>query len=205
MNKIDTGSATETQRGSQRSIQQDRMMKITQSNAIGLAIDFQEKLVPAMFNKKQVTTNAAKLLSGLVLLEIPIMVSRQYPVGLGDSVEEIKLAAPDAFTFDKTAFSCFRDSALKTALQDSGRQTAILCGIEAHICVLQTALDLLDSNWNVICVVDCMDSRKELDKHYGLQRAMQEGARLASVESVLFEILEDASADAFKPISRLIK
>lgn len=180
-------------------------MRILAENTLAIAIDFQERLMPAMHDQEATTRNAGILLAGLEALEVPVLVSRQYPKGLGDTIEAVKAVTGKAVTMDKTAFSCYADEAIKKAVDGMGRKNVILCGVEAHVCVLQTAVDLQQAGFQVVFVTDCVDSRKAHDKKYGLKRVAQEGALLVTYEQILFELTQGASSPAFKAISGLVK
>ena len=180
-------------------------MRILADNTLAIAIDFQERLMPAMHDKDASARNAAILLSGLEALQVPVIVSRQYPKGLGDTVETVKAVTGNAMTMDKTAFSCYADEAIKKAVDGMGRKNVIVCGVEAHVCVLQTAVDLQQAGFQVVYVTDCADSRKAHDKKYGIKRVAAEGALLVTYEQILFELTQGATSPAFKTISNLVK
>jgi nicotinamidase-related amidase len=180
-------------------------MKILAENAIAIGIDYQERLIPAINENTAVIRNACILFSGLALLHVPVIVSRQYPKGLGDTVAEIREVTGSATVLDKTSFSCCGDAGIRQALERSGRKTVILGGVEAHVCVLQTAVDLRAAGYQVVYVIDCTGSRKAEDKKYALKRAEQEGALLVTCEQIVFELLGDAAAPAFKDISKLVR
>ena len=170
-----------------------------------MAIDYQENLVPAMHDKETIIANSQILLAGLELMQIPIMVTRQYPQGLGDTVEPIRQTTTSARVYDKTSFSCYLDGPIKAAIEASGRKQILLCGTEAHICVLQTAIDLLGAGYQVYYVVDCVASRRIEDKDIGIRRAALEGAFLTTYEAVLFELMTNTANPAFKGIAKLVK
>jgi nicotinamidase-related amidase len=112
----------------------------------------------------------------------------------------------DGFIYeDKVSFSCAGDEAILGKIKASGRKNIIVCGIEAHICVLQTVIDLIELGYKVILVEDCVGSRRESDRNVGIKRAVQEGAIPTTYEAILFELTRVAKTDAFKEISRLIK
>ena len=180
-------------------------MRILAEHAIAIGIDYQERLLPAINDNTAVIRNSCILFSGLESLRVPVIISRQYPKGLGDTVAEIRETTKNAAVLDKTSFSCCGDAGIRQALEQSGRKTVILGGTEAHVCVLQTAVDLRAAGYQVVYVTDCMGSRKAEDKKYGIKRAKQEGALLVTYEQILFELLGGASAPAFKDISRLVK
>ncbi|MBQ4284580.1 MAG: isochorismatase family protein [Lachnospira sp.] len=170
-----------------------------------LVIDYQEKLVPAMNNKLHFLHKSAILLKGLVQLGVPMIVTQQYTKGLGETVAELRSieGVPDAF--DKITFSCLKDDSIAEALERLNVKNVIVCGCEAHICVLQTVVDLLAEEYNVYMVTDCIASRADEDKVMAIDRAKQEGAYITTCEAILFELLERAGSETFKVISRLIK
>ena len=180
-------------------------MRILADNTTAIGIDYQERLLPAISEHAAVIRNSRVLFSGLELLRIPVIISRQYPQGLGDTVADIREVTADAAVLDKTAFSCHGDKHIREALERTGRRTVILSGVEAHVCVLQSAVDLLAAGYQVIYVADCTGSRKAEDKEYGIRRAGQEGALLVTYEQILFELLGSATAPAFKGISTLVR
>lgn len=180
-------------------------MRLTKENTAVLVIDYQEKLMPAMHNKDAFIPRTCVLLEGLKALDIPMIASEQYPKGLGATVSEIKAAMGDAPFLPKTTFSCMADEGLRAAVEATGRENILLCGAETHICVLQTALDLLDMGKNVMLVTDCIGSRFAPDMQMGVERAKQEGVHVTTTEAVLFELLVKAGGPAFKTISKLIK
>lgn len=180
-------------------------MRIKPENTIAIAVDYQTRLVPAMSNIRELIHNSSILLRGLSVLEVPIILTQQYTKGLGETVPEILSAAGDCPIFDKITFSCYQDEAIRDAVRASGRKTVLLCGIEAHVCVLQTVIDLLEDGCQVVLVCDCIDSRKPSDKAAALIRARQEGAIITSCEAILFELTQIAGNARFKEISRLVK
>ena len=180
-------------------------MRILAEHTVAIGIDYQERLIPAIDDNAAVIRNSRILFAGLELLNVPVIISRQYPKGLGDTGAEIKEVTGRATVLDKTSFSCYGDAGIKQALESLGRKTVILGGTEAHVCVLQTAVDLQAAGYRVVYVTDCVGSRKANDKKYGLKRVGQEGALLVTYEQLLFELLQGATAPAFKEISKLVK
>ncbi len=180
-------------------------MRIKFDDCLCLVVDYQERLMPSILDHEELLTASKKLLAGLELLGVPRLVSRQYPEKLGDTVPVIKEVTQGARVMDKTHFSCCQDEAQMEAIKDFGRKTVILCGVETHVCVMQTGLDLLEAGYNVVAVVDCLSSRKAQDKKYGLKRLKREGAVLATYESLLFELMVGKSCPVFKNISALVK
>lgn len=181
-------------------------MRIIPNETIALIIDYQEKLVPVMSVKEQLIENTSKLVKGLNILNIPTLYSQQYTKGLGMTIPELVETTEGDFTyFDKTSFSCVEDPAIIKAIESSNCKSIIVCGIESHICVLQTVIDLLAKNYQVYLVTDCISSRKENDTHIAMKRATSEGALLTTCESLLFELTASAKSESFRAISQLIK
>lgn len=180
-------------------------MRLLKENSMAFVIDMQEKLVPAMFNSEAITERTQMLLHGMRELEIPILLSQQYTKGLGSSLPEIYEAAGSSRYFDKRSFSCWDDDDIRGAIQAQGRENVIIAGTEAHVCVLQTCIDLKAAGLNPVLVTDCIGSRKENDWNYGVQRAIQEGVTVTTAEAVLFELLRSSTSPHFKFISDLVK
>lgn len=170
-----------------------------------LVVDYQEKLIPAMAEKEEFIRRTNILLQGLIALKVPVIVTQQYTKGLGETVFDIKSIKGMPEAFDKITFSCIKDDNILEALDDLGVDNVIVCGCEAHICVLQTVIDLIDEGYNVYLVSDCITSRKLPDKEAAIMRAVREGAYITSCEAILFELLEKAGSETFKLISGLIK
>jgi len=181
-------------------------MRIKVEDSLALVIDIQERLLPAISGSKELLRNTVKLVKGLNILEVPMLISQQYTKGLGKTVDEIRDAAGDGISYyDKISFSCALDEHISRAIEERGRKNIIICGIEAHICVLQTAIDLIEKGYRVILVEDCIGSRKENDRLTAIKRAYMEGAIPTSCESLLFELTRIAGTQKFKEISALIK
>ncbi|MDE6956611.1 MAG: isochorismatase family protein [Lachnospiraceae bacterium] len=176
-------------------------MRIIREEAAAVVIDYQEKLVPAMHKKEELIRNSQILLKGLKILGVPMCVTQQYTKGLGMTVSEIQEAAGTKAYMDKISFS----TADVIAEQVQGKKYVILCGIEAHICVLQTLIDLKAKGYVPVLVEDCISSRKKNDKKMAIKRAIQEGAIVTTYEAVLFELLKEAGTEESKAIQRLIK
>lgn len=181
-------------------------MRIKAEDTLALIIDFQEKLVPVIDQKDQLLHNTQILMKGLRTLGIPMLVTQQYTNGIGMTVPELTEVLQEDFTYyDKISFSCAEDSEILEKIVQSGKKNIIVCGIEAHICVLQTVIDLLEKGYQVVLVEDCVGSRKESDRQAGIRRALAEGALPATYESILFELTRVAKTDVFRVISKLIK
>ena len=176
-------------------------MRIDRENTTALVIDYQEKLVPVMSEKERLIHDSEILLKGLRELGIPMTITQQYTKGLGTTVTEITDAVGHEAYIDKISFSAF--DCVKEKIQ--GKKFVIVCGIETHICVLQTVVDLAANGYISVVVEDCVSSRKESDKRVALQRMREEGAIVTTYESVLFELLKVAGTEESKRIQRLIK
>ena len=181
-------------------------MRIIAEETAALVIDFQERLVPAMYGANGLLYNTEILLKGLSTLEIPIIATQQYTKGIGMTVPSIaKLIGNEFSYYDKLSFSCVDDIAIDQRLTALGKKNIIVCGIEAHVCVLQTVIDLIQKDYQVILIENCISSRKENDCKIAVQRAIAEGAVIATYESILFELTRKAGTAVFKEISNLIK
>ena len=180
-------------------------MRILKDNTIALVVDFQEKLMPVMANAEELEKRTSILLKGLKVLEVPMIVTQQYTKGIGMTIESLREAAGTEEYFDKITFSCFDDDAIRNKIEKSGCKNVIVCGIESHICVLQTCIDLKEAGYTPILVTDCMSSRKESDKEGAIRRALGEGILLTTTEAILFELTRKAGNPQFKEISKLIK
>lgn len=178
-------------------------MGLKLEDSLLLIVDYQERLMPVIYDNEKLLTQTLKLLEGCEVLGLPIVVTQQYTKGLGMSLPEIQQF--ESRYFDKTTFSCYGDPTIRKTLEGSGKNTIIVCGIESHICILQTVLDLLEDGYQVVLAADCIGSRKPYDKEISLRRMEQDGAILTTCESVLFELLKVAGTDAFKQISKIIK
>ncbi|MCX6239733.1 MAG: isochorismatase family protein [Bacteroidia bacterium] len=180
-------------------------MRITKENTSALFIDFQERLFPAMNEKETLLKNVKILLEGLNILGIPIAFSQQYTKGLGETIEELRSLVPDFAPIEKTDFSCFGVEEYTAFLQHHQSKTIILCGIEAHVCVLQTAVDLKEYGYFPIVVTDCINSRNAISKESAIDRFSYENIMTATCESILFELMRSAKAEEFRAISKLVK
>jgi len=180
-------------------------MRILKENTIGLVIDIQERLVPVMEENEQLVENCSKLIRGLQVLGLPILVTQQYTKGLGETIDEIKSVINDFQYIEKKDFSCFDEPAFAEKLEISGAKNVIICGIEFHVCVLQTAIDLKEAGFNPVVIMDCVSSRSLDNIDLASERFRYEGIMMTSLESVLFELTRSSAAPEFKEISKLVK
>lgn len=169
-----------------------------------LIIDIQEKLMPVIHNAEEVLANTNKLLKGASVLNIPVILTEQYPKGLGNTCAEIELPE-NILTIEKMCFSCMQSASVIQELKAKNITTLVLCGVESHICVLKTALEALENNFEVHVVADAVSSRTKENKQLALERIRQSGAFIVSTEMMLFQLIDEAGTAAFKAISSLIK
>ena len=172
-------------------------MFITKDKAFAVAVDYQERLMPAIRNNEEITEMSVKLLNGLKMLNVDVFVTQQYTKGLGATIPEIWEAAGVTEHVEKIAFGAYGDLA-KVIPPSTDKPFAIIMGVEAHICVMQTALGLKEVGYQPVLV-------KKADLKTAIERAGQEGIIPATCESVLFELLHEAGTDTFRAISRLVK
>lgn len=179
-------------------------MRILAEETICMVIDYQEKLVPAVAEREEFLSTSIKFLHGMQVLGIPRILTTQYKKGLGDNISSIKEAAGEAKEFDKISFSAWGQEELKKALPEHCKNV-LICGMEAHICVLQTALDLKEAGYRPVLVADCITARNLKDKEIAFLRARMEGVTFTTYESILYELSQVAGTDSFKQISAIIK
>lgn len=168
-------------------------------------VDIQERLAAVMDYRGQVTARTALLIEAAKLLGVPVVATEQYPRGLGPTVEEVRAVLPPGAPLEKLAFSCCGETPFMEALERTGRKKVVLAGMETHICVLQTALDLLSAGCGVHIPRDAVCSRRKLDWLAGLDVAREAGAVVTSTETVLFQLLGRAGTEEFKKISKMVK
>jgi len=167
-----------------------------------LVIDIQEKLLPPIFQKEQMVKNAQLLIRLAGILKIPRLMTVQYPKGLGNTVPEIASLVPETQAIDKQMFSCFGSDVFCSVLkrQPGNRNTLLLCGMESHICVMQTALAALRDGYIVHVASDAVSSRTEWNWKIGLERMRAAGAIISSTEMMIYELLRSSGAPAFKEL-----
>lgn len=172
-------------------------------NTTVICVDFQEKLVN-MVENAALSSNAIKLLKAASILNIDTILTEQYPKGLGSTISEIT-SLKDFETVEKKTFSAFQTEEFRREFNKLNNRNVIIFGIETHICVLQTVLDILKEGYKVFVVKDCCASRNEIDYSTGLQLMEKEGAKLITLEIALFEFLKSSKHPNFKEIQNLIK
>ncbi|MEA1997064.1 MAG: hydrolase [Gemmatimonadota bacterium] len=170
-----------------------------------LVIDVQERLLPVIHNGDLVVKNIRRLVAGAEVLGLPVILSEQYPKGLGPTVEPVAELMAGVQKCDKTAFSCIADQALAEAIARTERDQLLLCGVESHVCVLQTALDSLAAGYSVHVAADAVSSRDPENKKIAIERLRAAGCVITCTESALFELLVKSGTGEFKKISALVK
>ena len=167
-----------------------------------LVIDIQEKLLPPIFQKEQLLKNAQLLVRLASILKLPALVTTQYTKGLGNIVPEIAALLPETQAIDKEMFSCFGSDVFCSLLKrvPGNRNTVLLCGMESHICVTQTALGALREGYIVHVASDAVSSRTEWNWKIGLERMRAAGAVISSTEMMIYELLRSSGAPAFKEL-----
>jgi len=181
----------------------DHSETLSRDHAMLVVVDVQERLNRVMADQRHVP-RIRVLLAAFRALGLPVVVTEQYPAGLGPTLPELA-AAPDSPALEKMSFSCARDEAFLRALEERRPRQVVLTGIEAHVCVSQTALDLTRAGYQVHVPHDAVNSRRPADRLWSLQRLARSGVVVTTTESALFEILERCGTDDFRTVSRLVK
>lgn len=174
-------------------------------NCCLVVIDIQGKLASLMHNKEEFYTNVVRMIRAAKVLEIPIIWNEQIPEKLGTTIDQIKDAVSQDAPLAKTTFSCCGNADFTNALEKTKRKDVLVVGMETHVCVYQTAIDLIGSGYNVHVVADAVSSRNPDNKTIGLNAMNEAGAKISSVEMCLFEMLVKAEGDQFKQIIKIIK
>lgn len=180
-------------------------MRLDASHSLALCIDIQERLFPHIHQHDELADRCVRLIRGLRALDVPIIVTEQYVKGLGQTIPSVREVLGDHEPLEKMSFSCCGVDAIEARVLGARRHTMILFGIETHVCVLQTALDLLAQGQTVVVVEDCVSSRNPNDKRVAIERMRTGGAIITTMESILFELLRVAGTDTFKTISAIVK
>lgn len=179
---------------------------LRKDNTTLLIVDIQERLIPAVFGIDEVVANTEKLIFGCRTLEVPIIVTEQYSKGLGPTDERIASTLGELYKpIEKMTFSCCGPDEVNDAIAATGAKQILVCGIETHVCVLQTVLDLLHRDYQVHLAADAVSSRTEANKRIALDRMGAAGAVISCTESALFELMERAGTPEFKAISKIVK
>jgi len=169
-----------------------------------LVIDLQEKIMPAVMNYERVLENTLKLIKGFKVMNLPIYYTEQYPKGLGPTAAVLKEELTGE-AVQKMTFSCFGAGDLFKELIQKGITQVVACGVESHVCVQQTAMDLEGNGFQVYLAADAASSRRELDYNTAMDRMRMNGIQVTTTESVLFELLNVCGTDEFKAVSKIVK
>lgn len=178
---------------------------LTIDNTALLVIDVQGKLAEVMHDKETLFANVQRMVQGAKILDVPILVTEQVPEKLGPTRPEIGQYLEGVEPISKSSFSCCGDDDFMAQMTALNRQQILMVGIETHVCVYQTAVDLLNQNYEVQLVTDAVSSRTPENRQIGLNRIQDAGAALTSTEMVLFELLRVAEGSQFKEISKIVK
>ncbi len=177
-----------------------------ENKSLLMIIDVQEKLVNAVFNKEILLKKAEVLSKASEILDLPVIVTEQYPKGLGETVEFVKNFVPKSTVFcEKTDFSALNNGEILSFIERTGKKQIVIFGIETHICVNHTVYDLIKNGYEVFLVKDACGSRDESEHNAGIELMNKYGANIVTTETILFELLRTSKHDKFKEIQKLIK
>ena len=182
-----------------------KKLTLDREDTVLVVVDVQERLLPVIHGHEALLANIVRLVRGAQILEVPVICSEQYPKGLGPTVGQLAEALAGVDRQEKITFSCLRDDGLARTLENTGKSTLLVCGIESHVCVTQTVLDAIEKGLSVHVAADAVSSRNPENKRTALERLAAAGATITSTESALFELLGRAGTEQFKAISRLVK
>lgn len=179
---------------------------IDRNHTILAVIDVQERMMPAINEHEAVLANVLRLVRGAALLGLPMLVTEQYPKGLGATLAAVREAMGEWYRpLAKTSFSACGDLMFRSQLEIAGKQKVLLCGVETHVCVYQTARDLRNLGYDVEIAADAVGSRSERNYAIALERMGRMGIGVTSVEMALFDMMEDSTIPEFKAVQELVK
>lgn len=178
---------------------------VTPQNTVLALIDIQEKLTAVIDQREDLVRRLVQVARGCLILGVPILLAEQNPLRMGQTLPELREVLPGLSPFAKMTFSCWQDPAWAGALKALGRTCVVLAGIETHVCIAQTASDLVSTGYAVEVVADAVSSRLAADKAVGLEKIRGIGAGITCVESVLFELMGTAEHPRFKDILKVVK
>lgn len=179
---------------------------ITPKETLLLIIDIQGKLAPAIFQSERVIRNTGKLIRACKLLGVPVIHTEQYPKGLGRTTDEIQEhIGTETAPYEKLSFSCCGNDQFMNRLRTLGRNDILVVGMETHVCVYQTCVELIEFGYNVHLVTDAVSSRSEENRTLGIRCIEKAGAALTSTEMAIFELMRIAEGETFKAISKIVK
>jgi nicotinamidase-related amidase len=178
---------------------------LDKDSSLLLMIDVQEKFSGVIHNWEGTIKNIEKIVKAALILKVPILLTEQYPKGLGRTIPQIRKNLPHKRPIEKMEFNCFDSKIFSQELKRFGKKNIILCGIETHICVINTVLAAISMGFKVHLAVDAVSSRKESDKLIAIERAKQAGAFLTTAEMLIFQLTKTAQNKNFKKISEIVK
>jgi nicotinamidase-related amidase len=184
------------------------MTRLSRADAVLIVIDVQEKLTPVIDGHEEIARNIERLVRGCKILDVPALLTEQYVRGLGPTIPSIKQAFEETFGYEpieKNCFSGYGCAEFVTALRLLQKKQAIVAGVETHVCVYQTVMDLMANGYQVTIAADAIGSRSASNKDVALRRMVAEGAKLSSTEMALFEMLVESGTDEFRAIAKLVK
>jgi len=180
-------------------------VKLERNQTVLVVIDVQSKLLPVIYDYPALVENIKKVIQGAQILGIPVVLTEQYPEGLGLTVDEIRETLSEYNPIEKMSFSCCGEENFIEKIKQLNRNKILVCGIEAHVCIYQTCMDLLSEGYEVHLLVDAISSRKKENRDLTVEKLHIGGVQITSVEMALFEILKEASVNEFRKISKIIK
>lgn len=178
---------------------------LSRSSAMLIVIDIQGNLFKAMQDKENLLLNAAKMIKGAKAFSLPVIITEQIPEKLGQTIPELASELNGIERISKETFSSWENNKFREKLQSTSRRQVIIMGIESHICVYQTVVDLIDNGYEVHVVADIVSSRTKSNSDIGLAAMKSAGAHVTSTEMVLFELLRSAGDSVFKDIQKIVK
>jgi len=180
-------------------------MRLSPKFSLLFVIDVQEKIFATMYEQDEVEKNMIRMVKGADIFGVPIVWTEQYPKGLGKTIPVLKSELEGHVCREKVTFSCTDDENIRFVIEEANIKDALLCGIEAHVCVYQTAMDLLEMGYRVHLVADAVMSRHKSNYVLALRKMEKMGVHMTSVEMALFELQRVAKGETFKQIAALIK
>ena len=180
-------------------------MLLKASDSLLLVVDVQEKLAPAVADNRAIVARIELLMRAAKRLAVPLLVSEHYPSGIGHTLAGLSALAPKDAVFEKITFSCLKQDGVPDRFRKLGRKQVVVCGMEAHVCVLQSALSLLEAGYQVHLTEDATGSRHAVDRAAALRRLERAGGTLVTAEMVVFEWLERGDSPAFRELLALVK
>ena len=191
-------------------MQQDKQMlpgrsRLSADDSVLLVVDIQDAFREHILEIERVIDKSRVMIEAAKLLELPIIVTEQYPKGLGHTVEELREVLGDCTYYDKVTFSCCQDEKIAQAVKATQRQQIIMVGIETHVCVAQTTYDLLAMDLQIFLAVDAISSRCKIDRETALQQLRELGVVMTTTEAAIFEMMHSSKHPKFREISKLVK